>query len=98
MSCEAKLTSPLLPAECYQTVIDMLPQLGFEIIRRREIAWLIQAQKNIHGRGLQLNIQCRPSVPTQVIISCQDFGDEAVEKRVAVELREAIAERLGKGI
>jgi hypothetical protein len=90
MSFEVTQTFSKSPGECYQTVVEMLPRQGFEILRRRDIAWLVQARQNVSGRWLQLNIQCRPGAQTQVIVSCQDFGDEHQEKIAVNGLCEAI--------
>jgi hypothetical protein len=95
MSYEAAQNFSASAEDCYKKVVDLLPRQGFEIVRRREIAWLVQARKNVQGRWLNLNIQCRPGAQTRVIFSCQDFGDEETEKTVVDGLGEALRGLMG---
>jgi hypothetical protein len=90
MAFEVSQNFPKPSGDCYQLVLSLLPRQGFEIVRRRDIAWLVQAKKKVQDRWLNLNIQCRPGPQTQVIVSCQDLGDKDREKAVVNELCEEI--------
>ena len=90
MSFEVRQSFPKPAGDCYQIVLSLISRQGFEIVRRRDIAWLVQAKKKVQDRWLNLNVQCRPGPQTQVIVSCQDLGDKDPETEVVNELCEAI--------
>jgi hypothetical protein len=78
------------PAECYQALLALLPQLGYRIVRRRDIAWLILAEKpgekTTCGTPVTATITCRPVAPTQVTIACEIRASNTDdEEKLAVE-------------
>lgn len=88
------------PTECYQAMLALLPQHDFKIVRRRDIGWLIQAEKPAEktrrGVALAATIVCRLGVPTRVTITCELRANDATgEEKIAVEsLFDALSARL----
>lgn len=78
------------PTECYQAMLALLPGLGYRIIRKRDLGWLILAEKPAdktrRGVALSTTITCRPGPTTLVTIACEmRANDTQEEERLAME-------------
>ena len=83
MSYGNAITTPKSPRESYETILRVLPEQGFKIVRRRDIANLLQGGKNINGVERVFNISCLPGAQTKISVTCLVDGEDASQDETA---------------
>ena len=83
MSYGNTVTTRKSPRESYETVLRVLPEQGFKIVRRRDIANLLQGGKQINGVERVFNISCMPGAQTKVSVTCLVDGKDASQDEIA---------------
>lgn len=85
---EEKVTSKSTDS-VYDFFVKAFEDCGFMIIKKRPIAWLCLAKKDIDGREIDANLVLRPTNPiTLTLIMSSSKADEAEMKSLAVHLVE----------
>ncbi|HEC22966.1 MAG TPA: hypothetical protein ENI95_08625 [Chloroflexi bacterium] len=65
---------PTSAKECYDALLEVLPDLGYEIWKTRPIAWLVIARGEIEGSPLTINAMCSMSTPTTLSLTLSSDG------------------------
>ncbi len=65
---------------CYDALLDILPNLGYEIIKKRPMAYLLQAKGDLDGAPVSINAIGSMFPPTKVTITCS--SDNASEEQL----------------
>jgi hypothetical protein len=96
MAYEHTFLSKMSPRQCYDASLQFVNQNGFKIMRKREIAWLFQACKDIEGKSRMINVTCRAGAKTQVTVSCLTISSqpEVVEKDLVDSLAQGLEKTL----
>lgn len=68
------------PSTCYGAALAALAQCGFTVMRKRELAWLVQAKTEVAAKTRVINITCQPGAATQITIGCLDTDSETDDK------------------
>jgi hypothetical protein len=95
MSYSNQTTTTKSASEGYQVILKVLPEQGFTISRRRDLANLAQGQKEIDGTTRTFNVSCQMGKETKVNVACMSDGDPSEAEIAAVDgLLEALKAEL----
>jgi hypothetical protein len=63
--------------DCFALETKAFEKAGFQIWKKREIAWLVQAQRTENGKKIEANMSARPGGKTAVTlsISCNEISE-----------------------
>lgn len=75
---------------CYDALLDILPSLGYEIIKKRPMAYLLQAKGDLDGAPVSINAIGSMFPPTKVTITCS--SDKASEEQLQEAAQAILAE------
>lgn len=81
---------------CYAAADAALLEVGFEVWKKRPMAWLLLARRNLPEGPIEANIGCRPGVKALVAVTLSgDAVSKESLKPIAEQIFSAIAVRLG---
>ncbi|MBI9049696.1 MAG: hypothetical protein JEZ00_09770 [Anaerolineaceae bacterium] len=83
MSYSNQIISTKSTSASYEIVLKTLPEQGFNITRRRDLANLVQASKEIEGVARTFNVSCSMGKETKINVACMSEGDSASEAEKA---------------
>lgn len=70
MSYEKNITVKKSSSESYQAVLALLENEGFKIERRRDMANLVQASREVEAGTYLFNITCGMGLETKITMGC----------------------------
>lgn len=70
---------------CYDALLDILPGLGYEIIKKRPMAYLLQAKGEVDGAPVSINAIGSMFPPTKVTVTCSSDKASAEQKQKAAQ-------------
>jgi hypothetical protein len=85
MSYSNQTTTTKSAAEGYQIILKTLPEQGFTISRRRDLANLAQGTREIDGVTRTFNVSCQMGKETKVNVACMTDGDPSANEIAAVD-------------
>ena len=71
------------PDDCYNAAPSAFKKAGFEIFKKREIAWLVIGHRSEENYLIQASIGARPpavSATVTLSVSCDDLEKENLQK------------------
>ncbi len=84
------------PTACFQAAVKAYPQAGFNIWKKRDIAWLVLAKCSEGGGEVNSNFSARPGNPTPVILTLSaDHLSEEQLNQMAEKFFSAFDKELG---
>jgi hypothetical protein len=83
MSYGNTITTSKSPRMSYEIILRVLPDQGFKIVRRRDIANLVQGGKEINTVNRVFNISCLPGKDTKISVTCLVDGETASADEIA---------------
>lgn len=73
--------------DCYAAAEKILPEVGFEVWKRRPMAWLLQAKRKQAEGSIDANLVCRLGANTMVILTLSSNTiSQEVLKSIAEEI------------
>ena len=85
MSYSNQTTTTKSASEGYQIILKTLPEQGFTISRRRDLANLAQGTKEVNGVTRTFNVSCQLGKETKVNVACMSDGDPSEAEIAAVD-------------
>ena len=80
---------------CYDALLDILPGLGYEIIKKRPMAYLLQAKGEVDGAPISINAIGSMFPPTKVTVTCSsDKASDEQKQAVAQAILDELASKL----
>lgn len=78
--------------ECYDAALAAFPKIGFEIWKKRDLAWFAIARRTIGDSEVTLNVMSKPGKTTEVVLGVNANRHAAEEElhRYAEEFYQAL--------
>ncbi len=83
------------PGDCFAAAVRAYPKAGFNVWKKRELAWLALAKRTVEGQEVDSNLSARPGnpVPLTLNMSADNLSEETL-KKLAVQVFQAVEEEL----
>lgn len=83
------------PGDCFSAAVRAYPKVGFNVWKKRELAWLALAKCTLEGKEVDSNLSARPGNPTPATLnlSADGLSEEAL-KGLADKFFQALEEEL----
>lgn len=83
------------PSEVYETAVDVFEANGYDVWKKRPIAFLAMVRTSIDGLGVEGNLAARFTSPTSYILTLtsEEMSDDQLEKAAEL-INKALREML----
>ena len=79
----------------YESLLESLPELGYEIWKTRPLGWLVMANRELPEGKLNATLTFPPGIKTVLSISlASEAMEQAILQQTADELAESLASQL----